>query len=95
MFTKNMALEMAAVGVTVNAIAPGGIATEGSARTMLESGMSAEQMASWSAAFTARVPLGRIGTPRDVGTAAVFLASPAADYITGAVLVVDGGYLLA
>jgi len=94
MFTKNLALEMASVGVTVNAIAPGGISTRGSAATMLESGMSAEQMNAWTTAFTARVPLGRIGTPRDVGTAAVFLASAPADYITGTILLVDGGYLL-
>ena len=46
------------------------------------------------AKFTARIPLGRMGTPDDIAKVAVFLASSDADYMTGAMVVVDGGMLL-
>jgi 2-dehydro-3-deoxy-D-gluconate 5-dehydrogenase len=92
MFTKNFALEMAPHGVTVNAIAPGGINTEGAAKNM--PAMTAEQAAALGAAFMRMIPLARMGEPDDIAKVAVFLASSAADYMTGELVVVDGGRLL-
>ncbi len=92
MFTKNFALEAIGHGVRVNMIAPGGIATEGVAQGML--GLNPAQMTEMMKGFTARIPMGRVGLPDEIATAALFLASPAASYITGASLVVDGGRLL-
>jgi 2-deoxy-D-gluconate 3-dehydrogenase len=94
MFTKAFALEMAPHGVTVNAIAPGGITTEGTAAPLQGSGMTEEQMAAMMEQFTAQIPLGRMGEPDDIATVAAFLASSASDYITGELIVVDGGRLL-
>jgi 2-deoxy-D-gluconate 3-dehydrogenase len=95
MFTRGLALELAPHGVRVNAIAPGGVRTEGTSRPLEGSGMTAEQAEQVQAEFVrAKVPLGRIGNPDDIATAAVFLASQASAYVTGALLVVDGGMLL-
>jgi len=93
MFTKALALELAPHGITVNSIAPGGITTEGTSKPL--SGVSQEQMSQMMKAFVARIPLGRMGVPDDIGKAAVFLASSASDYMTGQTLIVDGGRLLA
>jgi 2-deoxy-D-gluconate 3-dehydrogenase len=93
MFSKNFALEMAPHGVNVNVIAPGGINTEGSAASL--KGVSAEQMETMLAEFAKLIPLGRMGESDDIAGVAVFLASPAARYMTGSLLVVDGGRLLA
>ncbi|HEV8193292.1 MAG TPA: SDR family NAD(P)-dependent oxidoreductase [Ktedonobacterales bacterium] len=96
MLTKSLAREFAQHSITVNAVAPGEIDTPGTraASTELaqEGGVPVDDMA--SPEFLARIPLGRLGTPDDVALAVLFLASGAADYITGACLVVDGGYLL-
>ncbi len=94
MFTKNFALEMGPHKVSVNAIAPGGIATPGSAAPLVGSGMTQEQMDAMMAGFTAKIPMGRMGDPDDIGKVAAFLASSASDYMTGEIVVVDGGYLL-
>lgn len=94
MFTKAFALEMAPHGVHVNAIAPGGISTEGTAAPLQGSGMTEEQMAAMMEQFIAQIPLGRMGEPDDIAKVATFLASPASDYITGELIVVDGGRLL-
>jgi len=94
-FTKNFALEMAKDGIRVNSIAPGGISTEGVAAMYQGRGMSAEQMRLATAAFTAQIPLGRFGEPDDIALPTLFLASDAAAYMTGAIVVVDGGVLLA
>jgi 2-deoxy-D-gluconate 3-dehydrogenase len=94
MFTKNFALEMGKYGVSVNAIAPGGISTPGTAAPLEGSGMTPEQMKAMMDAFTARIPMGRMGEPDDIGKVAAFLASSASDYMTGEVVVVDGGMLL-
>ena len=94
MFTKNLALELAPHGIRVNMIAPGGITTPGVSKPLQGSGMTPEQMEQMIATFTALIPLQRFGEPQEIGTAAVFLASPAASYITGTSLVVDGGRLL-
>ena len=88
MFTRNFALEVAPLGIRVNMIAPGGIATEGAAQAQ---GDLSESLRS---EFLARVPLGRWGTPDDIATMALVLATPLSAYVTGAAFVVDGGRLL-
>ena len=79
------ALEGAAFGVTVNGVEPGNILTEG---------VAAERSAAYVAAMAASIPLGELGTPRDVANAVLFLASDEARYVTGTTIVVDGGQLL-
>jgi 2-deoxy-D-gluconate 3-dehydrogenase len=94
MLTKAMALELARHGILINAVAPGGIMTPGTAvqgSELVAAGKSLEQV---TAMFMARLALGRIGTPDDVAKVVVFLASGAADYMTGTVLLVDGGWQL-
>jgi len=85
--TENMALDLAAKGINVNAIAPGIIETD------MTKGMLGDEKA--KIVLMARIPKGRVGKPEDIGAAAAFLASNEADYITGAVLYVDGGWLAA
>jgi 3-oxoacyl-[acyl-carrier protein] reductase len=80
---KTLARELGADGVTVNAIAPGRIATERLQEVYGEAGPSEEDLAA--------IPLGRIGEPREVGEVVAFLASDRAAYVTAAVLPVDGG----
>ena len=83
--TRSMAAEWAARGVRVNAVSPGYIGTE-----MTRSAL--EKFPDWGQEWMAMTPAGRLGTPRDVALAVVYLASDAAAYVTGANLVVDGGY---
>ena len=92
MFTKNFALEMAPHGVRVNLIAPGGITTEGTSAGM--SGMTPEQQEAMMKQFTSLVPMGRFGTPDEIATVTLALCTPLSTYMTGAVVVVDGGRLL-
>lgn len=93
-FTKNFALEAAKSGIRVNAIAPGGINTEG-VRTMTKKGVKkGVSYDDFVNQFIAKVPLGRFGEPDDIATAALFLASDASSYMTGSMIVVDGGVLL-
>ena len=95
MFTKNLALELAPHRINVNAIAPGGIATEGTAAPLEGSGMTEAEMAAMMQQFIDnKIPMGRMGEPDDIAKAAVFLASAASDYMTGETVVVDGGTLL-
>lgn len=84
--TKALANEWAASGVTVNAIAPGYMATDNTAPIRAD--------AAREASILARIPAGRWGTPGDLQGAFVFLASDAAAYVTGAVVPVDGGWLV-
>jgi len=77
--------EWAGRGVTVNAIAPGYIATDNT--------QALQDDADRSRAILERIPAGRWGRPADLAGAAVFLASPASDYVSGIVLPVDGGWL--
>jgi NAD(P)-dependent dehydrogenase (short-subunit alcohol dehydrogenase family) len=84
--TKSLAIAYAADGIRVNAVAPGWIAT------VLTQGLQDD--AARSAQILARTPLGRWGTPEDVVGPVLFLASPAARFVTGVVLPVDGGYLI-
>ena len=89
-FTKNAALELAPYNIWVNAIAPGGISTPGTSLM----GLSDDDTAAMLESFTARIPMGRMGDPDEIGTVALFLASGLASYLTGSQLVVDGGALL-
>lgn len=93
--TKNMALELGPHGIRVNAIAPGAIVTDGTRRIRHERGMNDEEIERSIEQVPPRLPAGRYGTPDDIGLAALFLTSPAASYIMGETLVVDGGFLLA
>jgi 2-deoxy-D-gluconate 3-dehydrogenase len=83
--TRALANEWAARGVQVNAIAPGYIATDNTAALRNDAARDAE--------ILGRIPAGRWGTPADLIGAALFLASPASDYVTGHTLVVDGGWM--
>lgn len=80
-FTKSVAREFASRGITVNALAPGFIETD------MTAGLSDEL----KGVIRQRIPLGCFGQVEDIAEAALFLASPAARYITGQVLTVDGG----
>jgi 2-deoxy-D-gluconate 3-dehydrogenase len=82
--TKALSNEWAGKGINVNAIAPGYMATELTADMI-----NTEQ----GKAHTARIPMGRWGKPEDLRGVTVFLASAASDYISGAIIPVDGGYL--
>ena len=79
----SMANELAPYRINVNAIAPGWIDTPGERRWTTDAQMKA---------YGTRLPWGRMGTPRDIGKAAAYLASEDADYVTGTILKVDGGY---
>lgn len=83
--TRLLANEWAARGVNVNAIAPGYMATENTEALRADPKRNAE--------ILARIPAGRWGEPDDLGGAAVFLASSASDYVHGAIIPVDGGWL--
>jgi peroxisomal 2,4-dienoyl-CoA reductase len=95
--TRTLAVEWAPHGIRINAIAPGPIPTEGVRKAftpLADSGIpdvfaAAEQaMARYA---EKAIPLGRWGAPRDIANMVAFLASPAGDWITGAIFVVDGG----
>jgi NAD(P)-dependent dehydrogenase (short-subunit alcohol dehydrogenase family) len=92
--TRHLALELGPRGVRVNAIAPGGIITEGAQEVADAGGMTEDERAEIQDRMTAVMPLRRMGEPDDIATVAVFLASPAARYLTGQTIIVDGGYLL-
>ncbi len=83
--TKALSNEWASKGINVNAIAPGYMATEMNTRLIEDSSRNAE--------ILSRIPAGRWGKPEDMAGTAVFLASSASDYLSGAIIPVDGGYL--
>jgi 3-oxoacyl-[acyl-carrier protein] reductase len=83
-FTQSAAKELAGRGITVNAIAPGFIETD----------MTAELKEDLKAALIKQIPLGCLGQADDIAGAALYLASPAARYVTGQVLTVDGGMVM-
>ena len=83
--TKALANEWAAQGVCVNAIAPGYMRTDNTAALQKDETRNRQ--------ILERIPAGRWGEPSDLAGAAVFLASPASDYVNGHVLVVDGGWM--
>jgi NAD(P)-dependent dehydrogenase (short-subunit alcohol dehydrogenase family) len=84
--TKSLAIAWAADGIRVNAVAPGWIATP-LTRALQENPERSQ-------AILSRTPMGRWGRPVDVAGAALFLCSPAASFMTGVILPVDGGYLI-
>lgn len=86
-FTRATAVDWATFGVTVNAICPGGFMTEPNVRWARERPEVIE-------AFKKEIPMGDFGQPEDLGPLAVYLASDASRYMTGAALVIDGGYTL-
>jgi 2-dehydro-3-deoxy-D-gluconate 5-dehydrogenase len=83
--TRALANEWAGRGVNVNAIAPGYIETDNT--------LALRQNPERFRQISERIPAGRWGTPRDLGGAAVFLCSPASDYVHGHLLTVDGGWM--
>ena len=84
-FIKSAALEFSRYAITVNGLEPGNILTEG---------VKLHRSKEFIANMERSVPLGRLGTPRDVANAALFLASDEAAYITGTTILVDGGQTL-
>ena len=86
MLTKSMALDLAPYDIRVNAIGPGVIETKMTAQSLADPERRAMLLG--------KVPLGRVGKPRDIANAALFLVSDEASYITGTTLYVDGGWLI-
>jgi 3-oxoacyl-[acyl-carrier protein] reductase len=84
-FIRAAAVEFARHGITVNGVEPGNILT---------GGMKTHRSAAFIQAMEASVPLGRLGTPRDVAYACLYLASDEAAYVTGTTIIVDGGQIL-
>ena len=86
-FTRATAADWAPRGVTVNAICPGLFMTEPNRAWAKKNPQAIET-------FVRAIPMGRAGDPEDIGPLAVYLASPASSYVTGATFVIDGGYTL-
>lgn len=86
MLTKSMALDLASHGIRVNAIGPGVIETKMTANSLADPERRAMLLG--------KIPLGRVGQPREIANAALFLVSDEASYITGTTLYVDGGWLI-
>jgi gluconate 5-dehydrogenase len=86
-FTRAAACDWAKRGVTVNAICPGGFLTEPNRKWFRE-------RPAFRGEFEANIPMGRLGQPDEIAPLALYLASEASRYMTGAVLVIDGGYTL-
>ena len=84
-FIKAAALEFAPYGINVNGVEPGNILTDG---------MKEARSPDFIRQMEGSIPLGRLGTPTDIGNACLFLASDLAAYITGTTIIVDGGQLL-
>lgn len=82
MLTKSIASDYAAENIRVNAIAPG----------YVDTAMIAGVDPDWPPVWRSMTPMPKVGTPEDIGAAALYLCSPASAYVTGEVLVIDGGY---
>ena len=83
-FTRNLAAEMGAFGITVNAVSPGFVPTE----------RASPHAAAYRQSYAAQTPLGRLGTPEEVADAVVFLASDRARFVTGADIPLSGGKIM-
>jgi len=83
MFTRNLSIELAPLGITINNIAPGAIETPINASVLKEPAKLA--------ALLENIPLQRLGQPNDISSCAVYLASDEASYVTGSTIVIDGG----
>lgn len=88
-FTKNIALELAQHKIWVNAVAPGGVMTEGVAKSQGKTGEPDNTKET-----PMETPMKRMGVPDDIGKVVLFLASEMSSYMTGSQIIVDGGYLL-
>jgi gluconate 5-dehydrogenase len=86
-FTKALAVDWAPYNVRINAIAPGGFLTDPNRRWFAEK-------PDLRATFEGMIPMGRLGRPEEIGPLALYLASDASTYMTGATVVIDGGYTL-
>jgi NAD(P)-dependent dehydrogenase (short-subunit alcohol dehydrogenase family) len=84
LMTKTLALEWAKYGITINALCPGPFMTEINTALLKDPAVNAQ--------FVSKIPLGRWGDPQELGPVAVFLASDASSFMTGATLFIDGGY---
>jgi peroxisomal 2,4-dienoyl-CoA reductase len=93
--TKTLALEWARDHITVNAIAPGPIPTEGVQKAFTPPNAEMPDLFKMEQYAKAMIPAGRWGTPEDIGQMAVYLSSSAGAWITGQIMVVDGGAWLA
>jgi NAD(P)-dependent dehydrogenase (short-subunit alcohol dehydrogenase family) len=85
--TRSLAVEWAPHHIRVNALAPGPVQTDGASEKLWASPEAAQEMVD-------RVPLGRFAQPEEIAAVCLFLLSDAASYVTGEVMVVDGGYWL-
>lgn len=95
MLTKSLARELGSSGIRVNAIAPGAILTKAIiSSTARQTGVDEKAGMKELKAFMSRMALGRMGEPDDIARTALFLASEMSSYITGEMIVVDGGYLI-
>jgi len=86
-FTKTLAVDWAAYNVRINAIAPGGFMTDPNRRWFAEK-------PELRSTFESMIPMGRLGRPEEIAPLALYLASDASSYVTGATFVIDGGYTL-
>jgi 2-deoxy-D-gluconate 3-dehydrogenase len=94
MMTRSLAWELKELSIRVNAVAPGGIQTPG-ARLSIEPLLNdPKKLMARSKSFMSRLPLKRFGEPDDIARAVLFLATPMSSYMTGALVLVDGGFLL-
>jgi Tropinone reductase 1 len=91
--TRNLAVEWAPDGIRVNCVAPGGVRTDLLDSSGIE--LDLEAAAKMWEIECQRVPLGRLGEPEEIASLVSFLCMPAASYITGQVMVVDGGRTVA
>lgn len=87
-YAKNLSREQAPAGVRVNSVLPGPVFFEGGPWDLIKA-----TQPEYVASVEAEIPMGRMATPADVARAVTFLSSPAAEYISGTALVVDGGFL--